>query len=262
MSKKSPPKPNLRQWPPLEHIVPYILILLVYIPVSILLLATTFLGPGISDQLIEIAISSQSIILSICMLVPFVFHLVSGYLSNDIRVPNQQEEDWAAGLESAFENFAQTARFPFPYADTRHPDPMRTEKIVKYAKKEFVQYLANPYHKDPFCASYFSRRNCIFLLVTGPWLALSYASMPFIDWDTEYKGWDAFMQGLGCFLVIFWCHVFWEPMWKVGWALKMGAIARQIRRECRKNGSVKGSEEDVEKFGARVSPKEKLEWRI
>jgi hypothetical protein len=51
-------------------------------------------------------------------------------------------------------------------------------------------------------------------------------------------------------------------MWTEGWALKMGDIARQIRRECIKNGSVKGSEEDIEKSGAIVDPKERLEWWI
>ena len=42
----------------------------------------------------------------------------------------------------------------------------------------------------------------------------------------------------------------------------MGGIARQIRRECIKDGSVKGSEEDVEKSGISVDPKERLEWWI
>jgi hypothetical protein len=51
-------------------------------------------------------------------------------------------------------------------------------------------------------------------------------------------------------------------MWKVGWVLKMGSIARHIRRECIKNGSVKGSEGDVEKSGLSVDPKERLEWWI
>jgi hypothetical protein len=51
-------------------------------------------------------------------------------------------------------------------------------------------------------------------------------------------------------------------MWKVGWVLKMGGIARQIRRECIKNGSVKGLEEDVEKSRISVDPKKRLEWWI
>jgi hypothetical protein len=44
--------------------------------------------------------------------------------------------------------------------------------------------------------------------------------------------------------------------------LKIGGIARQIRRECIMNGSAKGSGEDFEKYGISVNPKERLEWWI
>jgi hypothetical protein len=98
----------------------------------------------------------------------------------------------------------------------------------------------------------------MFELVTGPLLSLDVAAWPF-KWTNSKSG-ETFMQGLGCFVVVLWCQVFWEPMWSVGWVLKMGAITRQIRRECRKNGSVKGSEEDVEGFRVGVSAKGRLEW--
>lgn len=70
------------------------------------------------------------------------------------------------------------------------------------------------------------------------------------------------MQGVGCIFVVFWCYWFWEPVWEFGWSLKMGGIARQIRRECIKNGRVKGSEEDIGEIGIGVDPKERLEWWI
>lgn len=97
-------------------------------------------------------------------------------------------------------------------------------------------------------------------------LALCFAGIPPKDWSKHdgipIKGGEIFVQGFGCFLVVFWCHLHWEPMRKVGWALKMGGIAEHIRRECIKNGSVKWLEEDVEKSGISVGPKEMLEWWI
>ena len=262
MSKCSPPDPNLRQWPPLTFITLYILMLLVYIPVGIYILAYFFLGPGVLAQPIEITISFQSIILLISMIVPLVTSIVCGYRSNSIQVSNRQEkEEWAVGLESAFKAFAQTARFPF---DMKHP--VRTEELARYAKMDFAQYLANPYHTDPLCLSLFSRRRHIFTIVSSLLLALCIAGIPFRDWSKHdgipIKGGETFVQGFGCFLVVFWCHLHWEPMWKVGWVLKMGGIARQIRRECIKNGSVKGLEEDVEKSRISVDPKKRLEWWI
>jgi hypothetical protein len=236
--------------------------LLVYIPLCIYVLAYFFLGPGVFAQPIEIEISFQSIILSVSMMVPFDTSIVCGYRSNSIQVSNGQEkEEWAVGLESAFKTFAQTARFPF---EMKHP--VRTEELARYAKKDFAQYLANPYHTDPLCLSLFSRRSHIFTIVSGPLLALCIAGIPFRDWSKPngipIKGGETFVQGFGCFLVVFWCQLYWEPMWKVGWVLKMGAIARQIRRECIKSGGVKGLEEDVEKSGISVDPKERLKWWI
>ena len=93
MSKCSPPDPNLRQWPPLAFITLYILILLVYIPVGFYILAYFFLGPGVLAQPIEIAISFQSIILFISMIVPLVTSIVCGYRSNSIQVSNGQEKE-------------------------------------------------------------------------------------------------------------------------------------------------------------------------
>jgi hypothetical protein len=261
MSKSSPPDLNLRQWPPLSFIALYILLLLVHILVSIFLLAYFFLGPGGLAQPIEITISFQSIILFISTMVPCVTWIVCGYRSNSIQVSNGQEkEEWAVGLEPAFKTFAQKARFPF---EMKYPG--RTEELARYAKKEFVQYLANPYHTDPLCLSLFSRRRNYFTIVTSAVLALCNAGITFRDWSKHNgipKGDETFLQGFGCVLVVFWCHLSWEPMWKVGWMLKMGGIARQIRRVCIKNGSVKGSEEDVEKSGTNVDPKERLEWWI
>lgn len=258
MSKSSPPVPNLRQWPPLDLIIVYILMLLVYIPFVVCIVAYFFLGPGVLEQPIEIAISFQSIILFISMMVPLVTSIVCGYRSNNIQVSNGQEkEQWAGGLESAFGAFAQKARFPF---ETKHP--VHTEGFARYLMMDFARYLANPYHS----LSLISRRRHTFTIVSGLVLALCIAGMPFRDWSGHNgittKGGETCMQGFGCILVVFWCYTHWEPMWKVGWVLKMGGIARQIRRECIKNGSVKGSEEDVEKSGVIVDPKERLEWWI
>lgn len=264
MSKSSLPYPNLRQWPHPIFITIYILMALVYIPVCIGLLYF-FLGPGVFARPIEIGISFQSIILFISMMVPFLTSIVCGYRSNSIQVSNRQEkEEWAVGLESAFKTLAQTARFPF---DMKHPNPVHAEELARYVKMDFAQYLANPYHPDPFCLSLFSRRRYIFTMMSSPLLALCFATIPFKDWSKHsgipFEGREeAFVQGFGCFLVVVWCHTFWEPMWKIGWVLKMGGIARQIRRECIKNGSVKGSEEDVEKSGISVDPKERLKWWI
>jgi hypothetical protein len=260
MSKPSPSVPNLRQWPPLTCIAFYILMLLVYIPFVVSLVAYFLLGPGILEQPIEIAISFQSIILFISMVVPLVTSIVCGYRSNSIQVSNGQEkEQWAVGLKSAFGTFAQKARFPF---ELKHP--VHTEGFARYLMMDFARYLANPYHTG--ARSLFSRRRHIFDIVSGLVLALCIAGMPFRNWfkhdGIPNKGGDTFMQGVGCALVVFWCYGFWEPMWKVGWALKMGGIARQIRRECIKNGSVKASEEDVEKSRVIVDPKERLEWWI
>ncbi|KIM98540.1 hypothetical protein OIDMADRAFT_56890 [Oidiodendron maius Zn] len=265
MSKSSPPDPNLRQWPPLTFITLYILMLLVYIPVNIYIPAYFFFGGRRPSQPIEIAISFQSIILFIPMVVPLVTSTVCGYSSNSIQVSNGQEkEEWAVDLESAFKTFAQTARFPF---DMKHPE--RTEELARYAKMDFAQYLTNPYdtdHTDPLCLSFFTRRRHFFTIASSSLLALCIAGIQFREWSKHggipIKGGETYVQGFGCFLIAFWCHLHWEPMWKVGWVLKMGGITRHIRRECIKNGSVQGSEENVEKSGISVDLKQRLEWRI
>lgn len=265
MSKSSPPVPNLRQRGPPAFIALDILRLLVFILLGVYILAFFLLGPGVLAQPMQIEISFRTIFLStvltISMMVPFVTSIVSGYRCNTIQVFNGQEkEQWAVGLEAAFKTFALKA-YPFKM---QHPE--HTEKFARSSMMAFARYLANPYHTGPLCLSQFSKRRLINVIVPSLLLALNFASLPFRAWfeqdGTPSKGVETFIQGLGCVLVVWWCYYIWEHMWTEGWALKMGDIARQIRRECIKNGSVKGSEEDIEKSGAIVDPKERLEWWI
>lgn len=263
MSRPSLPDPNLRQWPPISFIILYILLLLGYIPFMVCMVVFCFVGTRVFEQPIEIAIPFPSIILFISMMVPFVASIVSGYRFNSIQVSNgQEQEEWAAGLDSAFETLVQTVKLGFDLKN-----PVVTEEFARHAKMHFAQYLADPYYQDqvdpPLCA----RRLHILVIVTATLLALCFAAIPFSDgWckpgAIPIRGSETFVQGLSCFAVVYWCHLHWVPMWKLGWVLKMGSIARQIRRECIKNGSVKGSEEDVEKSGESVDPKERLEWWI
>ncbi len=207
-----------------------------------------------------IKIPFRSKTLSISMMVPSIAWVVGGYRSNSIQVSDGQgKEEWAVSLQSAFKVLTQEARFPF---DTRRP--VLTEKFTRHVKMEFAKYLADPYYTDPDGLSpLFSRRRHIFEILLGPVLSLSVAGMTFKEskhGSTLVDPCEPFVQGFGCIFVVVWCHFFWQPMWKVGWVLKMGAIARQIRRGCIKSGGVKGSKGDGEKSWISVDAKEMLEW--
>lgn len=204
---------------------------------------------------INIEISIQAIVLSISMILPFATSIISGYRSINIQISTgQAKEEWVVSLESAFKNYERTARDPLAIGY-----PVSNEGLARDAKVKFVQYLADPYSEEHGPSSFSSRMH-IHTLVSTLVMALCSASMAFGDWSMNY-GENAYFQGLGCIFVVFWCYVSWEPMWKIGWLLKMGGIARQVRKECI-NGSVKGPEEDVEKSEISVGPKERLEWWI
>lgn len=209
--------------------------------------------------------SFHSIILFISMMVPFATSIISGYRSNTLQVPDKQgQEEWVVGLESAFETFAQRARSPFQMKD---PSSERVKKIARIRQQDFVQYLADPYHGDPLDPSCASRRLLVSIIASNTLIALIVATMLFVHWSDQHedpflKGMETFWKGLGCVSVALWCHMKSESMWNVGWMLKMGGIARQVRRECVKDCSVMGLEEDFERFEMIHDPKETLEWWI
>ncbi|KAG0646129.1 hypothetical protein D0Z07_8144 [Hyphodiscus hymeniophilus] len=253
MSKSSPPEPNLRQWPPFYYIPIYILIVLVTTHIAAFLLAYAVLGPGILRQPIEVAISPPAIILFIAILIPFIPMLFRAFWPSNTPVSiGQETAEWHVCIESALQAFALEMSMRL---DTEHPKNI--DAIVQVSKMEFVRYLANPYDGGPLRWGFFSRRRHMLKMMTVLVCGLYFANEPFRDTFA-----DVFGPLFGCLLAVFCCHTFGPLLWEIEWTMKLGGIARQIRRECIKNGRVKGSEEDVEKFAFAVDPEEMLQWWI
>lgn len=263
MSETSPPDASLRQWPSWPFIILTVLLLPVIIAGHIFLLVAVLLPHFPRGQLDEIILSPQHKILFICFMVPGLSSFVRGYISSNFRAFNWQERaEGVVSLESTFKVFSERTRRPFVSIP-----PEEEIEFAKAIKRTFARYLANPYHSDKYSIQpCFSRRLHIYWMASCSVSTFILTSMPFKEWskleDETNAALDIFMQGLGWFCVGMWWWFVRGKVWNVGWALKMGSIARQIRRECIKNGCVKESEEDVEKSEVHLDAKERLEWWI
>jgi hypothetical protein len=105
------------------------------------------------------------------------------------------------------------------------------------------------------------------MIASGSVLGLSLATMPFKGRaklnDEISTGSDIYTPVYCFFIVVMWYGlIILGGTWTFGWELKMGGVARQIRRECIRNGCIKRSEEDVEKSEMTRDSKEWLEWWI
>lgn len=202
---------------------------------------------------------TESIILCTFMIIPCVVNLVRGYISIDLEVPHnineRTAEKWADNLASTFKIFGETARFRF----LRQPADLAKESQIR-----FVEYLANPYRKTLSVGVVYSWRRQTLEMWRMLVLFMAVACMAYAGFsddssaDTSDDFMKALYHGQGILFVMFSCYVYWNGAWNLGWEIKMGRIARQIRRECL---DVR-AQDDLEKEGRRRDPQEDLEWWI
>lgn len=114
MSTFSPPPPSLR--PRLaSDLCAYGTLLvgiILYIPLMTVVAEYVFLGEGAFEQPTEISVSFESIILFVFMIGPYLFNFYSGYHSINIRIPYDQDKEWATDFESSLKILVETPRFP------------------------------------------------------------------------------------------------------------------------------------------------------
>jgi hypothetical protein len=112
---------------------------------------------------------------------------------------------------------------------------------------EFAEYVA-----DPYCSySSFSRREQVYNMSIYLVLNLIFARLPFREWskidDAFPERLDGLFQVLGVLVMVGWGGWFMliSALWE-GWSMKMGGIARRIRRECLRGAN--GGEEARERL--------------
>lgn len=191
------------------------------------------------------------VVVSVLQMVAFITPVILEYRSNKCLFIN---EECTSSLMSAIFNFTEPT-----WTSHLNQTEMKDDEFVRYELEEFVQYLADPYQSNPFSVSFFSRRMHSFQLTNSFLLAISYASILFRDSGDPYT--NGLVQGLGGVYIVCWWWYFWAIMWRIGWLLKAGAIARQIRRECFKQEDCKGLE-DIKKHGMCLDPEERLKLWI
>jgi hypothetical protein len=179
-------------------------------------------------------------ILFACMMIPFVIRFHQGYTDDNIRpLDGHGREGWARTLDANFRRLGE------PYRNSSEADDTVELRMKKF-KKIFAEYVANPY--SPFSLSSFSRRLIFYFVIQGTFFGFLCTRLPFRV-ESKYNGepnraQDVLCQFVGCVGFGFWCCFLWVPAWLLGWFYRMGSIARQIRRECRKSGR---ADADMEK---------------